>query len=192
MSSISNVSNALLDSILLNNQQSSSNQTMNAQTTNTKTTNAQTQTAGSNLTDTVSLSNTIMQMENETLLNSESNFITGSGNSSDNILGVSQGSDNSSGLLSNLFLSEENVHLMQENPTLVKNIIAAEQAQTTDSASSSSTTQSQASGLQALQALGNINLLTMNPDTLIALQKYTESENSGTQTASSSQINETV
>ena len=82
---------------------------------------------------------------------------------------------------------------MQANPTLVKNIISAEQAQTTNSASSSSPTQSQASGLQALQAIGNINLLTMSPDTLIAIQqKYTESANSETQTTSGSQVNKTV
>ena len=108
MSSISNVNNSLLESILLNNQQSNSNQTMNAQTPNIQATNAQTQTSGSNPTDIVNLTNNIMEMENEALLNTESNGITGSDNSPYNILGGSQGFDNSSGSLSDLFLSEEN------------------------------------------------------------------------------------
>jgi hypothetical protein len=188
MSSLSNISNILSDSILLNNQQSSSNHS-----TNIPTTNPQAQTSGSNLMDTVSLTSQIMEMENQALINAESNFITGSDNSSDNILRGEQGADNSSTVLSDLFLSEENVQLMQANPTLVKNIIAAEQAQLTDSASSSSPTQSPASGLQVLQAIGNINLLSMNPETLIALQqKYTESANSNSKTASSLQVNKTV
>ena len=194
MSSISNVNNALLESILLNDQQSGSSQTMNSLTTNIQATNAHTQTSASNPTDTVSLSNNIIETENAALLNAESNFITGLDNSSDNTLGGSQEFDNSSGSLSDLFLSEENAQLMQANPTLVKDIISAEEAQTTDSASSSSSTQSQASGLQIWQDIGNMNLLTLSPDSLIAAiqQKYSESANSETQTTSGSQVNKTV
>jgi hypothetical protein len=187
MSSLSNVS-SLLNNILLSNQQSGSNQT-----TNTQTTNAQTQTLGPNPTVTVSLTSYIKEMENETLLNAESSFITGADNSSDNIMDGEQESDNSSGLLSDLFFTEENAQLMQANPALVKNIIAAEQAQLADSASSSLPAQSQVSDLQVLQAIGNVNLLTMNPDALVALQqKYTESVNSGTQNTSITHINKTV
>ncbi len=191
MSSISNINNSLLESILLNNQQSNSNQTLNAQTSNIQTTNAQAQTSGSNVTDTVSISSNIILMAKEAILNAENNFFAGSDNSTSNILGESQGSDNSSGTMYDLFLSEENAQMMQANPTLVKNIISAEQAQTTDSASasSSSSTQSQTSFLQSIE---NINLLSMNPDTLMAIQKYTESANSETQTTSGSQVNKAV
>ena len=190
MSSISNVNNSLLDSILLNNQQSNSSQTTNAQTSNIQTTNTQTQSSGSNVTDTVNITSNIIQMANEALLSAESNFLNGPDNSSSNILGGSQESDNSSGTMYDFFLSEENAQLIQANPTLVKSLISSEQAQTTDSAnSSSSPTQSQAS---CLQAIGNINLLSMSPNTLIAIQKYTEHVNSEAQTTSGPLVNKTV
>ena len=180
MSSISNVNNSLLESVLLNNQQSNSSQT----------TNTQTQSLGSNVTDTVNITSNIIQMANEALLSAENNFLNGSDNSSSNILGGSQGSDDSSGTMYDFFLSEENAQLMQANPTLVKSLISSGQAQTTDSANaSSSPTQSQAS---CLQAIGNLNLLSMSPDTLMAIQKYTEHVNSETQTTSGPLVNKTV
>ena len=193
MSSIGSVSNSLLENILLNNQQSDSDQATNVLTSISQTADSQTQTSGSNPTDTVSLTNNIQVMVKEALLQAESNFLSGSGNSSSDILGGNQGSDSSNGPLYDLFVSEENAHLMEANPSLVKNIISAQQAQTAgSSSSSSSTTQSQASGSEILQAIQNLNLLTITPESLMALQKYTGSSTSGTTAASGSQVDKTA
>ena len=137
MSSIGSVSNSLLENILLNKPQSDSDQATNVLTSNSQTADSQTQTSGSNPTDTVSLTNNIQVMVKEALLQAESNFLSGSGNSSSDILGGNQGSDSSNGPLYDLFVSEENAHLMEANPSLVKNIISAQQAQTAGSSSSS-------------------------------------------------------
>jgi hypothetical protein len=219
MSSISSISNSLLDSILLNDQQSNSSDAISTLTSNIQTmTDELTQASGSNVTDIVTLSNNIKAMEtqlflddtesngltgsddplnnilddslgfntgNETALSTASDGLTGSSDPLNNILGQDQASDTSSTAMYDLFLSAENTQLMQANPSLVKDIISEEQAQTT--------TDSTSSVSQIIQDIGNINLLTISPDTLLAIQqKYADSANSETQATSGSQVNKTA
>jgi len=185
MSNITDVSNSLLSSLLLNNQQTDSSQD------STQTTNGETTTPASGINDVVSLSNSIKEMENDPLLSIEGQGGTGSDNSIYNLLSGNQGSSDSSDSLYNIMLSDENAKLMQANPSLVQDIISEEQSQTTDSGSTSSTSQSLDS--QALQDIENTNLLTMSPDTLISLlQKYTSTENSAAQTTPGTQVDQKV
>ena len=181
MSDITDVSNSLLSSLLLRNQQTDSTQTTNGNTTTT----------ASGINDVVSLSNSIKGMENDSLLSVEGQGGTGSDNSLYNLLSGTQGSSDSSDSIYNIMLSDENAKLMQANPSLVQDIISEEQSQTTNSGSSSSASQSLDS--QALQDIENTNLLTMSPDTLISLlQKYTGTENSASQTTSGTQVDQKV
>lgn len=219
MSSISSISNSLLDSILLNDQQSNSSDAVNTLTSNIQTmTDELTQASGSNVTDIVTLSKNIQEMEtelflddtastestgsddslnnilddslgfntgSETALSTTSTGLTGLDSSLNNILGDDQISDTSSTAMYNLFLSAENTQLMQANPSLVKDIISEEQAQTT--------TDSTSSVSQMIQDIGNINLLTISPDTLLAIQqKYSDSANSDTQATSGTQVDKTA
>ncbi len=177
MSSISNVNNSLLSS-LLNSLQTGS--------TSTQASNVQTQASGISATDTVSLSNYSQEIQNDDPLLDLDNQ-DGSDNSIDNIFsGSSQGSSDSSDSLYNIMLSDENAKLMQANPGLVQDIISEEQAQTTDSSSSSSMSQSLNS--QTIQDIENLS-----PDTLLSiLQKYQGSVNSASQTPSATQVDQTV
>jgi hypothetical protein len=185
MSSINDVSNSLLSSLLLNNQQTDSAQDP------TQTTNGNTTTPASGSNDVVSLSNYINEIQNDPLFNIEGQGGTESDNSIYNLLSGNQGSSDSSDSLYNIMLSDENAKLMQANPSLVQDIISEEQSQTTDSGSSSSTSQSLDS--QALQDIENTNLITMSPDTLISLlQKYTSTENPASQTTPGTQVNQIV
>jgi len=186
MSNITDVSNSLLSSLLLNNQQTDSSQD------STQTTNGETATpASADINDVVSLSNSIKEMENDPLLSIEGQGGTGSDNSIYNLLSGNQGSSDSSDSLYNIMLSDENAKLMKANPSLVQDIISEEQSQTTDSGSTSSTSQSL--DAQALQDIENTNLLTMSPDTLISLlQKYTSTENSASQTTPGTQVDQKV
>lgn len=185
MSSINDVSNSLLSSLLLNNQQTDSAQDP------TQTTNGNTTTPASGSNNVVSLSNYINEIQNDPLFNIEGQGGTESDNSIYNLLSGNQGSSDSSDSLYNIMLSDENAKLMQANPSLVQDIISEEQSQTTDSGSSSSTSQSLDS--QALQDIENTNLITMSPDTLISLlQKYTSTENPASQTTPGTQVNQIV
>ncbi|HVN72468.1 MAG TPA: hypothetical protein VMU10_10655 [Desulfomonilia bacterium] len=180
MSSVTDISNALLAGSLLNSRQTGSPQT----------TNDQMQTPVSGVTDTVSLSNKVKLMENEALLNAESKASSGSDSSIFDLLAGNNGTADSSGSLYNLLLSAENAQLMQANPALVKDIVSREQAKTAGDTTSSSSAQA---GSQILQDLENMDLLTMSPDTLASIiQKYTGSTDTTTQALPGSQINETV
>ena len=181
MSNITDVSNSLLSSLLLNNQQTDSVKD------STQTTNGNTTTSASGINDVVSLSNYIKEMENASLLDIEGQGGTGSDNSIYNLLSGNQGSSDSSDSLYNIMLSDENAKIMQANPTLVKDIIKAEQSQTTG------TSGNQPLSSQALQDIEGTNLLTMSPDTLLSLlQKYTSTENSSSQTTPGTQVDQKV
>jgi hypothetical protein len=185
MSNITDISNSLLGSLLLNNQQTDSS------TDSTQATNANTTTPASSVIDVVSLSNAMKKLESDSLFNIQGQGGTGSDNSIYNLLSGNQESGDSSNSLYNIMLSHENAKIIQANPTLVKAIIKAEQSQTTASGASSSSNQSLDS--QAIQDIENTNLLTMSPDTLLSLlQKYTSSENSASQTTSGKQVNQKV
>src|SRR5208337_24517 len=118
MSNITDVSNSLLSSLLLNNQQTDSSQD------STQTTNGETTTPASGINDVVSLSNSIKEMENDSLLSVEGQGGTGSDNSIYNLLSGNQGSSDSNDSLYNIMLSDENAKLMQANPSLVQDIIS--------------------------------------------------------------------
>jgi hypothetical protein len=180
MSNITDVSNSLLSSLLLNSQQTdSANDSI-------QTTNGNTTTPASGINDVVSLSNYVKEMENDSLFNIQGQGSTGSDNSIYNLLGGNQGLSDSSDSLYNIMLSDENAKLMQANPTLVKDIINAEQSQT-------GTSGNQTLSSQALQDVEGTNLLTMSPDTLLSLlQKYTSTENSASQTTPGTQVNQKV
>ncbi len=63
----------------------------------------------------------------------------------------------------NILLSAESASMMKSNPTLVKEITAAERTAAGDSSSTATSTESLVNQLQ------NINLLTVSPDTLLSL-----------------------
>jgi len=177
MSSINNVNSSLLSSLL---------NSLQTGPTSTQASNAQTQASGTDATDIVSLSNYAQEIQSgDPLLNIGNQ--DGSDDSIYNILsGSSQGSNDSNSSLYDILLSGESAQLMQSNPSLVQDVISEEQAQTSDSGSSSSTSQSLNS--QTIQDIEN-----MSPDTLLSiLQQYVGSANSASQTASATQVDQTV
>ncbi len=178
MSDISNVNNSLLSSLL---------NSLQTGPTSTQASNSQTQASGTSATDIVSLSNYAQEIQNDDpLLNIDNQGTVGSDNSIYNLLSGNQGSSDSGDSLYNIMLSDENAKLMQANPGLVQDVISEEQAQTTDSGSSSSTSQSL--DPQTIQDIEN-----MSPDTLLSiLQKYEGSANSASQATSATQVDQTV
>jgi len=163
MSSVSGVSNSLLNSLL----SSSTNKSASSQADTLKSSiNA----------DVVSLLNNSTDPESSVY----------------NILGGTQNLS-SEGSMYNLLLSAENAQLMKDNPTLLKALIGAAQTQyqTASDGTSTDSTKSEATGTDILNYIQNINLLTMNPDNLLSILQKT-SENSTAQTASVSQIDQTV
>ncbi len=164
MPAISSISNSLLTN-LLNSQQSNTTQAASSQA----------QDAGSaGITDIVSL-------------------LGGSATSNDSLYGLLSG--DSSDATYNLLLAGANAQLMKDNPILIQAILSADQTQTqTNSAEASSgSTQSETTSTQALQDLQNINLLTINPETLASLlERYNQSKNTATESTSGSQINQSV
>ncbi|MGD0822228.1 MAG: hypothetical protein ABSA71_15955 [Desulfomonilia bacterium] len=178
MSTINNVNNSLLSSLL---------NSLQTGPTSTQVSNAQTQASGTNATDIVSLSNYAQEIQNDDpLLDIDNQGTVGSDSSIYNLLSGNQESNDSSDSLYNIMLSDENAKLMQSNPSLAQDVISEEQAQTTGSGSSSSTSQSLNS--QAIQDIEN-----MSPDTLLSiLQQYVGSANSASQTTSATQVDQTV
>ncbi|MGD0229148.1 MAG: hypothetical protein ABSC19_02165 [Syntrophorhabdales bacterium] len=75
-----------------------------------------------------------------------------------------------------ILLSAESASLMKTDPGILSGIIAADQAPTASGTSSSGST-----GTESLvQALQNINLLTVNPDTLLSIIKDSSSGGAST------------
>ena len=177
MSTINNVNNSLLSSLL---------NSLQTGPTSTQASNTQIQASGTSATDIVSLSNYAQEIQNDDPVLDIGNQ-DGSDDSIYNILsGSSQGSDDSSSSLYDILLSGESAQLMQSNPSLVQDVISEEQAQTTGSGSSSSTSQSL--DPQTIQDIEN-----MSPDTLLSiLQQYVGSANSASQTTSATQVDQTV
>ena len=175
MSGISGITSSLLSNSLLSTLQSNSSTA----------TNSQTQSSGSTAaTDTVSLTSSLKDAENEALLNAQY-LQAGQQAGINSLLGTGQGSDDS-GSMYNILLSAANAKLMEANPALLKTLISADQAQTASSGTSSGS----AIDCQTLQDIQNINLLTINPNTLASLLE--KSQNSAAQATSGSLVNQTV
>jgi hypothetical protein len=194
MSSINDINNYLLDSSIFNNQQSNSDPLPSPQASGTQASTGTQAAAGASPSDIVTLSSTASQMENETLLGLQNQDSSGSGNPLYDALFGSQGSDNSDDLMSSILLSDENLKLMQADPTLMKNILSAEEAQSTDNTSTSDgTASSQGISPQVLQNIENLNLATMDPETLLSLrQDQTEPVDSQPQSATGSRLDTTA
>jgi hypothetical protein len=133
-------------------------------------------------------------------LNADSDIVSLLGDSTDStgsssiysILGGSQG-DDSGNAIYNMLLSAENADLMKANPTLVKAVMAAEEAQTQTAESGTSSASSQTSSSQLLQDLQNVNLLNIDPSTLMSiLQNNAASQDASSGNQLGSLINQTV
>jgi hypothetical protein len=157
MSSISSIS-SLLSQYLLGTGESSSIEIL---------TNA---TADSDITDKVSLSS-----ESQNLLTS---LLSSLGNTSTE-------TDYSSGSMYDVLMSAANTKLIKSNPGLVKMILSVEEAETSQSTSSSIS-----SGTFSTE---DINLITMSSSDLLSIiKKYKALSSSKSSTTTSSQIDETV
>ena len=73
-----------------------------------------------------------------------------------------------------VLLSAANANIMESDPTLVKDLVAAEQTSTSGSASNSTSTES------LVQQLENINLITISPDTLLSMIQNSSSGSAST------------
>ena len=122
-------------------------------------------------------------------------LLGGSSSNSDeslyNIFSGSQGPDPTDPMYS-ILLSAESASIIQANPSMVQQILSADQTSAGSSASSGAAA-SQTTSTQALvQELENMNLLTIAPDTLMSmLQNDIASQGSAVQ-AASSQVNQTA
>jgi hypothetical protein len=151
-------------------------------------------------TDTVSLTGSIEDVERQSLLNAEYSLMgkTNQGATGTSLYDVLLGgsSTSSSDWVTGLLAGAENAHLMEANPTLVKDMLSAAgkaqgQATATGGGTSETTGSAQSQGIdaQALQSLESLNLLSVSPATLLSLlQKNGESQ----QTTTGSQISTTV
>jgi len=95
------------------------------------------------------------------------------------------GGSTSTGSLYDILLSAGNASLMESDPTLVNDIIAAGQTSTSSGSSSGST-----STESLVQQLQNINLLTISPDALLSLIQ--NSSSGSTSTGSTSTVSTTA
>ena len=185
---VTSITNGLLANSLLSNvtQTKSSAQSSTASTTSG--------------TDTVSLTGSIEDTERQALLNAEYSLMgkTNQGSTGTSLYDVLLGGSStaSSGWVTGLLTGAENAHLMEANPTLVKDLLSTTgstqtQAPATGGGTSETTgsTQSQGIDAQALQSLESLNLLSVSPATLLSLlQKNGEAQ----QTTTGSQISTTV
>jgi hypothetical protein len=167
---VTSITNGLLANSLLSNvtQTKGSTQSSTASTTSG--------------TDTVSLTGSIEDTERQALLNAEYSLLgkTSQGSKGTSLYDVLLGgsSTSSSDWVTGLLTGAENAHLMEANPTLVKDMLSA-----------TGSTQSEGIDAQALQSLESLNLLSMSPATLLSLlQKNGEAQ----QTTTGSQISTTV
>ena len=108
-----------------------------------------------------------------------------------NIFSGAQGPDSTDPMYS-ILLSAESASMIQADPSMVQQMLSADQTQAGSSASSGASG-SQTTSTQALvQELENMNLLTIAPDTLMSmLQNDIASQGSAAQ-AASSQVNQTA
>ena len=117
---------------------------------------------------------------------------TDSSSSIYSILGGGQG-DDSGNTMFNVMLSAENAELMKASPTLVRAMISAEAAQTQTAEGATSSVSSQSDSSQILKDLQNINLLNIDPGTLLSiLQNNAASQDSSSSSQLGSLINQTV
>jgi len=142
--------------------------------------------SGSSTTDTQAADSNSIASDIVSLLGSSSSTTDGSLYS---ILSGNQGSDSTDPMY-NILLSAESASILQANPSLVQDILTANETSAGNNTSSGSTSAQTTSTQDLIQELENMNFLSMSPDSLTSLLKGSTASQASPDATSGSLVNQ--